>query len=102
MSKFSFFLLPTLLASTSALASSLNCNKHTSCEEMGYSKADVPGCKDYLYCLYDHNYKVCLPDCGNSGDTPSTCPTGKLTEAECNAKGGIAVAEPGANGCYEC
>lgn len=88
MSKLPFFLFSSLLASSSALASSLNCNKHPSCEEMGYSKDDVPNCKEYLYCLYDPSYKVCLPDCDNAADTP-TCPEGTMTEAQCTAQNGV-------------
>lgn len=89
MSKLPFFVLQGVLLSSSALAASLNCNGHISCTDLGYSKNDVSGCTNYLYCPFDNAYKVCLPDCEDSGDCPSG--SSRMTLSQCNGMGGIAL-----------
>lgn len=60
MFKFSFCFCTAVLLTSTALADSLNCSETPSCAELGFSRADVPGCKNYLHCLFDPSYKVCI------------------------------------------
>ena len=50
---------PFILISNNAYAA-LNCTTQPSCQQLGYSKSDVDGCQNYLYCPFDKNYKACI------------------------------------------
>ena len=50
---------PFILTSNNAYAA-LNCTTQPSCQQLGYSKSDVDGCQNYLYCPFDKNYKACI------------------------------------------
>lgn len=80
MSKLPFFLLPTLLASTSALA--LSCYDGSTgcidtaqaskdCLNLGYS-LNEPECEHYLLCPFNTDYKICVKE--KAGDTPTPTP----------------------------
>lgn len=46
---------------------------NVTCEELGYSKSDVAGCKSYIYCPLDASYKACY---SYKSYTNGACPTG--------------------------
>ena len=48
---------PFILLSNSAYAA-LNCTTQPTCQQLGYSKSDIDGCQNYLYCPFDKNYKA--------------------------------------------
>ncbi len=46
------------------------------CTSLGFKKDDVAGCKHYLYCPFDQNYKACVA----KEDTPSTDPVDECAD----------------------
>ena len=50
---------PFILTLNNAYAA-LNCTTQPSCQQLGYSKSDVDGCQNHLYCPFDKNYKACI------------------------------------------
>ena len=46
---------------------------NVTCEELGYSKSDVAGCNNYIYCPLDASYKACY---SYKSYTNGACPTG--------------------------
>ncbi len=63
------------------------------CASLGFKKEDVAGCKHYLYCPFDQNYKACVakedtPPADECTDYPLTrCPTGATSCTECQSGG---------------
>ena len=66
---------PFILISNSAYAA-LNCTTQPTCQQLGYSKSDIDGCQNYLYCPFDKNYKACIQL--ESQEESGYCSSGKL------------------------
>lgn len=91
MSKLPLFLFFSLLTSTSAFA--LSCSDGSTgcagsdtakdCQELGYS-LNEPECDHYLLCPFNTAYKICT----NEKAGADNCPSGTMTKAECDSKGG--------------
>jgi len=71
-----------------------NTTKAGDCTSMGFKKEDVAGCKHYLYCPFDQNYKACV-----AKEKDAEC-TYTLTSCPANAKcvtcqkGGVTYYKP--------
>lgn len=60
------------------------------CETLGFSTADEPNCKHYLYCPFDLSYKRCVAIGIDCSDYPLTsCPAAASKCEECGDSGEI-------------
>ncbi len=69
------------------------------CTTLGFSKSDVAGCDQYLYCMFDTSYKRCI----SKSDT--TCPVGYgKTVNDCGAvyAAGWTLGTLNSSGCGKC
>jgi len=109
MMRFAAFLL-TFCAITPAFAlhckndyaGSAGCAANTTpagdCTTLGFSKSDVAGCDQYLYCMFDTSYKRCI-------SKSESCPTGYgKTVADCGTSGalGWTLGALDSSGCGRC